>query len=237
MKRSLTTLLILMSTPTVLFAQECVPHLEMGQPGESDVILCRDGYAVGYNEQLKVDDWVAHYVTKESMNAYSPRTGYIKLDFEIDPPFRASSFDYNLSGYDRFHLAPAGTVDFSKQSVQLSNIAPQLPSFNRGGWKGLEQYVRYWANVYQSLYVMTGPIWDGEESYIGNGVYLPNRFFKVILAPQMNEAIAFILPHRIISTSELPLFITTVDDVKEATNLNFFNVIPDSIEEDTEQQN
>ena len=61
--------------------------------------------------------------------------------------------------------------------------------------------------------------------------------FKVILDSQMNEAIAFILPHRKISTSELPLFITTVDDVEEATNLNFFNVIPDSIEEDMEQQN
>ncbi|MFS1904420.1 DNA/RNA non-specific endonuclease (plasmid) [Vibrio lentus] len=240
MKRSITTLLFIMSTPTVLFAQECVPHLSMGQPGESDVVLCREGYAVGYNEQLKVADWVAYYVTKESVNAYSPRTDYFKLDFEIDPPFRASSFDYNHSGYDRGHLAPAGTIDFSKHSVQqsflMSNIAPQLPGFNRGGWKGLEQYVRDWANVYQSLYVVTGPIWDGEESYIGNGVYIPNRFFKVILDPQMNEAIAFILPHRKISTSELPLFITTVDDVEEATNLNFFNVIPDSIEGDMEQQ-
>lgn len=83
---------------------------------------------------------------------------------------------------------------------------------------------------------MKGPIWDGEESYIGNGVYIPNRFFKVILDPQMNEAIAFILPHRKISTSELPLFITTVDDVEEATNLNFFNTIPDPIEEVMEEQ-
>ena len=60
--------------------------------------------------------------------------------------------------------------------------------------------------------------------------------FKVILDSQMNEAIAFILPHRKVSTSELPLFITTVDDVEEATNLNFFNTIPDPIEEVMEEQ-
>ncbi|MCW8329693.1 DNA/RNA non-specific endonuclease [Photobacterium sp. SDRW27] len=218
----------------------CHQHLEKGTPNSSDQILCRDGYAAGYNYQNKVSNWVAYHITKESVNAFYERSNSFRTDKELPAVFRATSSDYTKSGYDRGHLAPSGTMDFSQESMQqsflMSNMAPQLPGFNRGGWKALEEKVREWANTYDELYVVSGPIWDGNETYIGNGVYIPNRFYKVILDPNYNDAIAFILPHRKVSSSELPSFITTVDEVEQVTQLDFFSTLPESIEDEIESQ-
>ncbi len=218
----------------------CYQHLDKGAPSTSDQQLCRDGYAVGYNYQSKVADWVAYHITRDSVNAFYERSNSFKTDYELPSSYRSTSSDYSKSGYDRGHLAPSGTMDFTqesmKQSFLMSNMAPQLPGFNRGGWKALEEKVRQWANDYNELYVVSGPIWTGNETYIGNGVYIPNAFYKVILDPAYNDAIAFIMPHRKVSASELPNFITTVDEVERLTHLDFFNHLPDSIENSIEAQ-
>lgn len=239
MKPILLAILSLSLSPAI-YAEECHQHLEKGTPNNSDQVLCRDGYAVGYNYQNKVSNWVAYHITKESVNTFYKRSNNFRIDKELPTSFRATSNDYSKTGYDRGHLAPSGTMDISKESMQqsflMSNMAPQLPGFNRGGWKGLEEKVREWANTYNELYVVSGPIWDGSESYIGNGVYVPKRFYKVILDPNYNEAIAFILPHRKISSSELSSFITTVDKVEQATQIDFFSELPDDVEDKVEAQ-
>ena len=86
------------------------------------------------------------------------------------------------------------------------------------------------------MYVVSGPIWDGSETYIGNGVYVPNSFYKVILDPIYNDAIAFIIPHRKVSYSEFPSFITSVNEVEQVTQLDFFSDLPDSVEDEIEGQ-
>ena len=72
------------------------------------------------------------------------------------------SVDYQKSVYDRGHLAPAAgmryTMETMLQSFFYSNMSPQLPRFNRGVWKKLEEQVRKWAVEYDSLYIVTGPI-------------------------------------------------------------------------------
>lgn len=219
-------------------ATVCNQHLAQGTPNNSDQILCRDGYAAGYNYQNKVSNWVAYHITQDTVNAFYKRSNSFRTDTELPADFRATSRDYTKTGYDRGHLAPSGTMDFSQESMQqsflMSNMAPQLPGFNRGGWKGLEEKVRQWANTYDELYVVSGPIWDGNETYIGNGVYIPNSFYKVILDPIYNDAIAFIIPHRKVSSSELPSFITSVNEVEQVTQLDFFSDLPDSVEDEIE---
>lgn len=233
---------IIITLTALLFSQQlfaaCHQHLAVGAPSSSDQQLCREGYSVGYNYQNKVADWVSYHITAASVNGFYKRSNYFKTDQDIPTAYRAISSDYSSTGYDRGHLAPSGTMDFNqnsmKESFLMTNMAPQLPGFNRGGWKGLEDKIRQWANDYNELYVVTGPIWDGSETYIGNGVYIPSKFYKVVLDPAYNEAIAFIIPHRKVSTSELADFITTVDAVEAATNLDFFSSLPNYIEDDME---
>ena len=70
--------------------------------------------------------------------------------------------DYLKSGYDKGHLAPAADMKYStttmKESFYFSNMSPQKPEFNRGIWKELEEQVRNWAQIYDTVYIVTGPI-------------------------------------------------------------------------------
>lgn len=233
----LVSLVTLLSFPTL--AETCGQHLDKGMPStNSDQFLCRDGYAVGYNYDTKNADWVAYYVTAESVNITNKRSNSFKEDTEMPDYARSTLADYKGSGYDRGHLAPSATMDFTresmKQSFLMSNMSPQLPGFNRVGWRVLEEHVRDLANEYNELYVVTGPIYEGNEGTIGNGVVIPSAFYKVILDPSFDEAIAFIVPHRDVSSSELANFITTIDEVERQTGLDFFAQTPDSIEDNME---
>ena len=235
---SLTTLLLHVA-PFSSASETCGEHLVKGMPSNnSDQVLCRTGYAVGYNYQTKNADWVAYHVTKESVNAQFKRSNKFKADAELPEYAQSTLSDYSKSGYDRGHLAPSAAMDFSQQSMQesflLSNMSPQLPGFNRVGWRLLEEHVRDLANEYQELYVVTGPIYEGNESSIGDGVVIPSAFYKVILDPYYNDAIAFIVPHRDVSGSELVNFVTTIDDVEQRTNLDFFANTSDDIENSME---
>lgn len=233
----LVSLVTLLSLPAL--AETCGQHLDKGMPStNSDQFLCRDGYAVGYNYDTKNADWVAYHITAESVNITNKRSNTFKEDTEMPDYARSTLADYKGSGYDRGHLAPSATMDFSqesmKQSFLMSNMSPQLPGFNRVGWRVLEEHVRDLANEYNELYVVTGPIYQGNEGTIGNGVVIPSAFYKVILDPSFDEAIAFIVPHRDVSSSELANFITTIDEVERQTGLDFFAQTPDSIEDNME---
>lgn len=237
--------IILLSLSVVLslpaFAETCGQHLQKGMPSvHPDQVLCREGYAVGYNYTTKNADWVAYHITAESVNASYKRSNSFKVDNELPEYARSTLSDYSGSGYDRGHLAPSAAMDFSQTSMQqsflMSNMSPQLPGFNRVGWRLLEEHVRDLANEYHELYVVTGPIYQGGDGSIGNGVAIPSAFYKVILDPAFNDAIAFIVPHRDVSGSELVNFVTTVDEVERQTQLDFFSEIADASEESMEFQ-
>jgi len=119
----------------------------------------------------------------------------------------------------------------------MSNMSPQMPGFNRGIWRKLEEWVRDQAIANEELYVVTGPVLtDGPYQEIGpNGVDVPKRFFKVLLdykEPEL-KAIGFIMPNE---SSSLPLYMfsVSIDQVEKVTNLDFFHLLPDDIEEKLE---
>jgi endonuclease G len=125
-----------------------------------------------------------------------------------------------------------------KESFYFSNMSPQTPSFNRGIWKKLEEMVRSWAHEYNSIYVATGPIFEGEMKTIGpNQVAVPHYYYKVILRKGENgyHSIGFILPNE---ASSLPLgeFAVSVDSVEKRTHINFFDGLDNAVEEKTEQE-
>ena len=116
-------------------------------------------------------------------------------------------------------------------------MSPQMPGFNRGIWRKLEEWVRDQAIANEELYVVTGPVLtDGPYQEIGpNGVDVPKRFFKVLLdykEPEL-KAIGFIMPNE---SSSLPLYMfsVSIDQVEKVTNLDFFHLLPDDIEEKLE---
>ena len=201
----------------------------------TDTIRSYSGFDLGYNEQFEQASWVAYVLTRTEIESGTVnRTDNFRPDTTIVTGSSVLS-DYRGSGFDRGHLAPAGDMKWSRlamnESFLMSNMSPQVPSFNRGIWKRLEERVRDFAIEKDSLYVVTGPILDPIDSLIGeNEVGVPGYYFKVLadLSPPDHSFIAFLLPNAR-SSDELLEFAITVDSLEKVTGYDFFATAPDQV--------
>lgn len=204
---------------------------------DSSDIVFHKAYSLKYNEKHEQAEWVRYTLTKEHLLMKQvPRSNRFRTDSLIKTG-SAVPDDYKHSGYDRGHLAPAADMSWSKETMEesfyMSNMSPQLPSFNRGVWKRLESKVRDWAKEYDTLYVVTGPILQDSLKTIGkNKVSVPKYFYKVLLLYTITnkKAIGFILPN-MKSSIDVDSFAVSVDSVECMTDIDFFSTLPDSIEE------
>jgi endonuclease G len=182
---------------------------------------------------------VAYELTKEETNKLYDRTD----NFVPDPKIASGSAnnnDYAGSGYDRGHLAPAADMGWSSttmaESFYYSNMSPQLPGFNRGIWKKLEELVRKWAVEYNTIEIVTGPVLSPGLPTIGaDKVSIPKYYYKVILdytEPDL-KGIGFILPNAS-SSAPLQSYAVTIDSVERFSGINFFPGLPDIQEETLE---
>ncbi len=212
-----------------------VYKLEIPKKISTEVVISHTGYSFSYNETHEQSNWVAYELTKEKTVKLYERTD----KFLVDPLVKTSTAndkDYEGTGYDRGHLAPAADMAWSEKSMiesfYYSNISPQEPGFNRGIWKKLEELVRFWAVECNSVYVVTGPVLKEGLVTVGkNGVSLPDYFYKVILdyrEPGI-KGIGFIIPNSS-STAPLSTYAVTIDSVEKFTNIDFFYLLPDEHE-------
>ena len=104
-------------------------------------------YDLCYNFKYKLSKWTSYTLTDQMLKGKTLRTNNFKPDPHLaNAELPATSNDYKYSGYDRGHLVPAGDMKVNlkamNESFYMTNMAPQLPSFNRGVWKKLENQVR-----------------------------------------------------------------------------------------------
>ena len=203
------------------------------QPGE--YLIEHFAYSLSYNEDHEQANWIAYELTgKETVSIINRSDKFI-----IDPLVltgSATTSDYSKSGYDRGHLAPAGDMGWSElamtESFYYSNMSPQVPGFNRGVWKRLEELIRDWALENDTLYVVTGPVLNNNLPAIGeNNVSVPAYYYKVVLDNTLpdKKGIGFILPN---ASSKIPLhtFTVSIDSVESLTGIDFFPLLPDTLE-------
>jgi endonuclease G len=125
-----------------------------------------------------------------------------------------------------------------KESFYFSNMSPQLPGFNRGVWKRLEELMRSWAIDNKAIYIVTGPLLSKGLPAIGsNGVSIPNYYYKVVLDYTQPEihAIGFVLPNAS-SSASLSTFAVSIDEVERQTGIDFFPALPDDQETKLEKE-
>lgn len=220
---------------------ENISHLEYPAVLPNEKIISHSGYSFVYSEEHEQAKWIAYELTKEETNSLFERTD----KFLVDPMVStgtAENSDYANSGYDKGHLAPAADMGWSAESMResfyFSNMSPQLPGFNRGVWKRLEELMRSWAIEYNTIYIVTGPILKPGLSTIGtNRVSIPLEYYKVILDYTQPEvhAIGFILPNAS-SSASLNTFAMSIDEVEIRTGIDFFPALPDDQETKLEKE-
>jgi endonuclease G len=195
-------------------------------------------YSLSYSEEDEQAEWVVYKIISRKLNNIG-RTN----DFREDPYVKTGSadlLDYKWSGYDRGHLAPAKTMSLNETSMSesfyMSNMSPQVPEFNQGIWKILEEKVRYWAETNDSLYVVTGPILSRPVDLIGdNHVTVPRAYYKTILGFKNGKikGIAFIMPNQK-SNKSLYSYIVSIDDVEDKTGIDFYYNLNSEIKNEVE---
>jgi endonuclease G, mitochondrial len=217
-----------------LYSQNLKP-----KPLYDEQVVNHFAYSLSYNENHEQANWVFYELTINEVLGSFKR----KDQFRSDPNIKsgsASLADYKGSGFDRGHLAPAADMKWSAKSMSesffMSNMSPQTPSFNRGIWKKLESKVRGWAKENESIYIVTGGVLKGFLNTIGkNKVSVPKYYYKVILDYKKPEikGIGFILPN-VKGNKSIDSYKVSIDEVEKFTGIDFFYLLPDSIEEKIE---
>ena len=145
--------------------------------------LCNTFYVVSYDELKNVPVFVSEKLTHGSPIGSIQRLNDFKSDSRIkNSPTNA---DYNHTGFDRGHLAPAGDASTQKESDEsfyLSNMTPQEPTVNRISWKVLEEHTRdIFTKSKNDVYVVTFPVYDKSPKLMSNKIFIPIGYWKVVL--------------------------------------------------------
>lgn len=217
--------------PSLLWAQvyqhECVDR----------ELISHNYYSFCYDEAHEQASWTEHEINPSFINGNQARTN----DFRADPSVTTASADeddYRGSGYDRGHLVPAGDMKFNTLSMSesffMSNMSPQLPGFNRGVWRRVENQVRRWVTN-QSLLIITGPILEKALPHI-NGISIPRQYFKIVYDKKNDVMLGFLLFNEK-SNLDLKEFITSVDEIERRSGIDFFSNMPMADQARLEQMN
>lgn len=235
MKRTVLTLLLLSISYLISYAQQ----YELPKISNSDLIIKHLGYTLSFNTKHKNANWVAYNLTKEKVNK---KVTQREDKFKEDPLLKnqtATNEDYLKSGYDRGHLSPAAdnlyNIQCMKESFYYSNISLQVPAFNRGIWETLEEQVRFWANKYENIYIVTGPILTDNLKTIGNKVSVPKQFYKAIIYVNGNKSlgIAFLMNNQN-SKASISKFVISIDELEKLLNIDLFTSVPINIQNEIE---
>ena len=223
-----------------------------GEPRASQpgcVVLRNTAYDCCWSREIGIARWVSYcYV----------RTPYRNLkrcqgEFVPDPRLGSDGptpvdfqgmYRRDLSGFDRGHQAPDASVKAfgvraQAETYYLTNITPQHSRLNQGLWVDLEQAVRNWAGMKDTVWVVTGPVLfaDQDTEWVGvrGRTAVPHAYFLVvgrrprrldtIGAP---EVLSFLVPNHDerISRDSISLFLVSVDSVEAAAGLELLPRLP-----------
>ena len=191
-----------------------------------------------------LSQWVAYPLNK-SLIGSGERTdiwGYdplVSADLQqsITIRFQTTNRYYSDKVYDRGHQIPSADRLNRKANITTfyaTNMTPQSNSFNGGIWARLEGKVRGWAGAADTLYVVTGCVYDPNGLKVndtaGHQIPVPSSYFKALLyrgnstyATGGFMAAGFLLPHDDgIAGKDCLDYIRSIDQLEEETGIDFF---------------
>ena len=188
---------------------------------------------------------VARYKANND-GSLSPQCQYPN-DADLPVAYQMTADPYKYNGYDHGHICPSAdrlrSSESNYQTFYITNMQPQLKVFNSGIWDSIENQVRTWASLCDTLFVCKGGTIDKDEHIIKyitdhvtgkNKIPVPRYFFTAMLAKkgttykalglwveQLNE------DHR---RDALKDYVVSIDQLEELTGIDFFCNLPDETE-------
>ena len=162
---------------------------------------------------------------------------------------------YRNSGYSRGHMCMKShawrlgeNADWNTHTVL--NACPQKQRMNAGVWLGLENATGKWADKFDVVWIVCGPIifngrtpseWIGDPGEVKAAV--PDAFYKIVVKDAANgglDVLAFIFPmyggdDYGSTKADLTPYLTSVDTIEALTGLDFLFNVNDEIQKKVEQ--
>ncbi len=217
-------------------------------------------YTILYDEDLYAALWVAYPLCashtssgREESWGYDPHVPSesqtnVNKGYGVSEP----TANYPKNFYARGHQIPnadrSGVPEMMAQTYYSTNMTPQIQNgFNGGIWAKLEEAVRMEIPQGDTLYVVTGAVFekhgvDEEVKEIVNRndsktLPVPNYYWKALLKVrrengEVTEAstIGFWLPHDDLKGRTYPDYAVSVDQIEVWTGFDFFSNLMDAIE-------
>lgn len=192
-----------------------------------------------YDDHMSL--WVAYPLNNSLKGSGTGRTeawGFDKLlPADIQPDLRNGSYG---GGWTRGHQIPSADKQRNyaeNASTYVStNMTPQAYDFNGGIWANLEGKVRNYASQADTLYVVTGALFDKSTNVSGVSsgfrVKVPTHYFKALLYKGTSAyakdtdgylMAGFLLPHdNGIAKSNCLNYRMSIDELEAQTGIDFF---------------
>lgn len=190
--------------------------------------LCNEGYAVKHSGITRGPLYAAELLTREGLEAGRglPRSEAFRPDLRLPASERSELSDFARTGMDRGHVAnaaDAASATAKDETFLLSNMVPQDRNNNRGIWSEIEGAVRKEAKRRGRLYVVTGPLFQGNQIRALKGrVLVPTGLFKAVLDPNRKEAAAYLVDN---APGE-GYRVMSIADLENIAGINIFPTLP-----------
>lgn len=246
--------------------------MEMPRLQQGDVLIVHQAtdikgkpvnYSVAYLPQLHHSRWVA-FRFDNTMKARSvSRKDYgIKPQYPQDPLCNATTKgDASFNGYDHGHLCASADRLCSRvandQTFYMSNMSPQLASFNQDYWTKYESFVQNLGrncgtvsgantSFADTLYVVKGgTVLNATETTKVEDYRMPvpDHYFMALLSVKNGKyaAIGFWMEHRQYDLSliksdnaEIAAHAVSIDQLEHLTGIDFFCNLPGAVEKAVE---
>lgn len=219
-------------------------------------------YSIAYSEAKRHSHWVAFRFDDEVGCKTTTRSGSFKRDPLISTSLQVPTSYPTGSGYDRGHLAASNdrtaTETSNGQTFYMTNMSPQLASFNQVYWQKYENHllslVRASTNTVptdyrkafaDTVYVVKGGTIDDDKlnGYLtmtdGFKEPIPKFYYMALLKVKDGKysAIGFWMEHKEYpkidsknTKAEILAHCVTIDELERLTGIDFFCNLPASIE-------
>jgi len=165
--------------------------------------ICHNAYYAKFDPLAKIPLFTTYIINNQTIaGCETQKTPTYSRDPTTTPDQSAKKIDYQGSGYDHGHMAPASDLAYNKnvlyESYYYTNLAPQLPSLNRGVWETLESSIRYWVfNKSSRVLIIMGTYYTNTSSKLNGRVVIPDKFFKIIIdTNNLFQIYAFSFPQK-----------------------------------------
>lgn len=207
-------------------------------------------YSMLFDKTKKMALWVAYPLNKSYTGSLDRDGIQWTFDSDIDRKYQINVTKKSYpdagtqSGFNRGHQIPNsdrnGNIDSQKQTFLVTNQTPQNNAMNGGIWQNLEKAVRNYANGTDTLFVVTGPLFEKnigtDMDNDGVAITRPSSYFKAVASVVRDAAgnvtsaktIAYIIPNdESVKGTPYANYVMSVKEVEARAKFTLFPAVPD----------